>query len=726
MARGGGGGRDLGDKFAEQLFALLYQEPLMPEEAIVRRLMSGRSGSKTLYRLFARLRQEGWLQRNPDGLLFVETRAGVLRINPRGFGFVISPDWPGQDVFVPERWLGGARHEDQVSVWLRLGQGTRGPEGRIMNVLKRATDVVVGKLERGRSGWRVVPQDSRRPVVEIGRLPKLPVQPGDMVSAKVVDWPLDPRRPVRGRIETVLGPMSAPGTDVAVLAAERRLPAHFPPQVVAAAAALPADVRPEDLVGRRDLQDEFVVTIDGKDAKDLDDAISIRETPAGYEIGVHIADVSYYVAEDSPLDIEARARGTSVYLVDRVIPMLPERLSNGIASLNPGVPRLTVSAFVEIDRKGNPIKTHFARSVIRTRHRLTYEEVNALLAGTADDPHGLLPWLKTGAALRDILRARRMARGAVDFDLPETKVILDADGHPVDVELRVRDVAETMIEEFMLLANEAVAHELLRHRLPGLFRIHEQPVSDKMDQFREMIGAQGYRLPNDITPKALQDLIGRVKGRPEERVINSALLRSMKQARYAADNAGHFGLASEEYTHFTSPIRRYPDLWVHRVLTAFLEGRITDEMLARWRRLAAEVGELASVKEREAMEAERDSVAMKEAEYMADKVGQTYEAVISGVASFGMFVELPNLIEGLVRLEDLPQDYWIYDPVHYRLTGRRTGREYRLGQLVNVQLVRVDVPLRRLDFCLSGPSLPAARPKAADAPKPRRRRRARS
>ncbi len=685
-------------RLPERMFALLADHPPLVEDQLLKKLNIGRSPEKGLFKLYGQYRREGWLVRDDEGRIGLRTRSGHLRINPRGFGFVMNPQFAGDDIFVPERWFAGARHDDDVLVWFR--DTPNGLEGRVMNVIGRATHEVTGRLERNRLGWRVIPDDSRKPAVDVALPGAHKAKPGDIVQATITEWPLDPRRPVKGEVTRTLGNPLLPGVDVSVVALEHHLPLEFPKAVLQAADKLPDTVQPEDWKGRLDLRDELVVTIDGSDSKDLDDAISLRALDdGGYEVGVHIADVSYYVPENSPLDLEAMERGTSVYLVDRVIPMLPERLSNGIASLNPGVPRLCVSALIRLDRVGRRVQAEFRRSVIRSRHRLTYEGVNALLSGEQEDTSGLLPFLETAVRVRNLLRDLRLARGAVDFDLPESKVILDVNGLPVDVVPRGRGLAETLIEEFMLLANETVAHALLEHKLPGLYRIHEEP-GERMEQFREMIGALGYHLPEKITPKHLQELIFRVKGKPEERVVNSALLRTMKQARYQPENTGHFGLAAEEYTHFTSPIRRYPDLWVHRILTGWMEKRATGEALSRWQAKVSTVGEVSSLRERAAMEAERDSVSLKEAQFMADKLGERYEAVISGVTNFGIFVELPNLIEGLVRMEDLPPDYWVHDPVHYRLKGQRTGREYQLGQTVTAEVVRVDIAMKRIDFRL--------------------------
>lgn len=672
------------------------------------RLAGEHKASKAFYRAFADLRREGWVLRDFKGDVQIETRTGILRVNPRGFGFVVDPDHPGDDIYVPARYMLSATQDDTVMVWVRRLTGKPGPEGRIMGIAARAHTHIVGRLEHVRSGgWHVVPRDPHQPIVYVGtRHPHERWQSGLMVSCRIIEWPLDPRRKVRGEVEEVLGHADEAGVDVRALMIEHHLRANFPPDVMAQAKALPDEVGQEDLPGREDLRQMLIVTIDGSDAKDLDDAISVERISGGYRVGVHIADVSFYVPEGSALDLEARRRGTSVYLVDRVIPMLPERLSNGIASLNPGVARLTMTAWIELNDDGRRTAVRIVPSVIMSRFRLTYDAVNQVLQGKISIDPALDELLHLAEEVRNRLYARRVQRGAVDFDLPEAKVILDDTGRPVDIVERRRGPAESIIEEFMLLANEAVAGELIRHRLPGLFRVHDEPGSEKMEQFRELIGALGYRLPKTVTPKSLQKLLAQVKDKPEERVINSALLRSMKQAHYGPTNTGHFGLASKEYTHFTSPIRRYPDLWVHRVLARHLSGQVWDVERSRLDALVQEVGEISSLREREAMEAERDSVQMKEAEYMRDRIGEEYRAVVSGVANFGIFVELPNLIEGLVRVEDLPRDYWVFDAVHYRLRGERTGRVFQLGQEVEVIVANADVALRRIDFYLKPASPP--------------------
>ncbi len=707
----------------ERVFALLSKNPPMPEDTLVARLAGDSKPTKSLYRALADMRREGWVSRDFENKLGIEARQGVLRVNPRGFGFVVAQEYPGDDVFIPARLLLSATQDDQVLVWVRRVAGAPGPEGRIMDVVIRAHPYLVGRLDRlHNGGWRVVPRDTRLPAVMVARRANGERwQSGLIVSCRITRWPIEPAQPARGEVEEVLGRVDDPGVDMKVLMAERQIKPTFPRDVVDEAKSLPDAVRDEDCQDREDLRQQLVVTIDGSDAKDLDDAISVQRTASGYRVGVHIADVSFYVPEDSVLDKEARRRGTSVYLVDRVVPMLPERLSNGIASLNPGVPRLTLTAWVELDREGRRKDARIARTIIQSHRRLTYDYVNQLLRDDDGVDRPLYQLLKTAEEVRNLLYRNRMERGAVDFDLPEAKVLVDENGHPTEIVPRSRGVAESIIEELMLLANEAVAEKLTRHRLPGLFRVHDEPEGDKLEQFRELVGALGYRLPKTLTPKSLQKLLTTVKGKPEERVINSALLRSMRQARYSPVNTGHFGLASPKYTHFTSPIRRYPDLWVHRVLTLHMRGAFLPAERRRLRQLADEVAESSSAREREAMEAERDSVEMKQAEYMRERIGDDYQAVISGVTNFGLFVELPNLVEGLVRLEDLPREYWIFDPVRYRLTGERSGRIFQLGQAVEVVVAGVDVALRRIDFQLK--NVASSKPARETRPKrPSRRR----
>lgn len=687
------------------------------EREALRRLAHGQDFHETR-REFQRLMDEGWVRRDPPASVFVETAEGELRVNPKGFGFVVGKAPP--DIFIPARYMGGAIHGDIVAVWVKPGEDGQGPEGRVMEIRERAHSRIVGKLSRVRGRWRVVPTDPRLPTVSVGSARRRqPFKANDLAVAQVIAWPDARGEEARGRVLEVLGTPDSPGLDVRVVMEERGLTSSYPEAVQEEARAVLDKVLPSHLVDREDLTERLVVTIDGADAKDLDDAISVDATPEGIEVGVHIADVSSYVPENSALDREARERGCSVYLVDRVVPMLPPVLSNQICSLNPGVLRLTVSAFITLSPDGRVIKTRLAPTYIKSRRRLTYDEVNDVLGGHPHAQEPLAGWLREAHRVATLLRNQRMDRGAIDFDLPEPKVSLDAEGRPLAILLRTRGPAESLIEEFMLLANEAVANFLLDHQLPGLFRVHDEPSGEKMAAFREMIGVLGYRLPARVEPKSLQALLAKVQGTPEDRVITGALLRSMKQARYTAQNSGHFGLASPRYTHFTSPIRRYPDLFVHRVLKAHITGQMTEQDRQRWAVAAPQVAEWASDRERQAMEAERESVLVKELQFMADKVGETFSGVVSGVLGFGIFVTLENQVEGLIRVEDLPSDQYRLDPVHYTLVGTRTSRRYRLGDTVAVQVVRVDLEARRMDCRLAEEERPKMASQRALGPRRR-------
>lgn len=692
----------------EQVWAALGASPaFLTEQDLLRRIAPHQADQArdTVDRLLS----EGWITRDAEGRLGVEQTSGELRVNPRGFGFVVGEKPP--DVFVPARHMQGAVNGDRVLVWVRPDVSGPGPEGRVMAVLERGQDRVAGELVTLGGRALVYPRDNRLPAVRV-EMPGLEsvFHSGDMVIAEVVKWPEDTRGEARGRVVERLGIGGESGVDVRMLMEEHQLPAGFPARVEQEAAALGEGVSEDDWEGREDLRSTFIVTIDGADAKDLDDAISVLPTPEGFEIGVHIADVSHYVREESALDQEARARGTSVYLVDRVIPMLPAKLSNELASLNPHVPRLTLSAFITVDRDGQVVRSRFSQSLIETRQRLTYDAVNRVLAGDLSElGQEIGAWLKEAHGVAETLRSRRMARGAVDFDLPESTVELDADGRPVRLLLRDRGPAQQLIEEFMLLANEAVASYLYTHKLPAIYRIHEPPSDEKLQVFREMIGVLGYRLPEKVTPKALQDLLAKVKGKPEERIVSESLLRSMKQAKYASYNGGHFGLASSSYTHFTSPIRRYPDLFVHRVLTAAIAGRLTPDVATRWQDQAPVVADIASERERAAMEAERESLQMKQVQFMAAHIGETFNGVVSGITSFGAFVEIPDLalVEGLVRVEDLlPRGPWEFDAVHLTLTSKTAGARLRLGDAVVIQVARADLEQRRIDFLMAEPVKP--------------------
>jgi ribonuclease R len=514
-----------------------------------------------------------------------------------------------------------------------------------------------------------------------------------------------------GKVVQILGHKNDPGIDIISVIHKHGLPQEFPADALTQAIDTPETIDEKDIGNRRDLRDQVIVTIDGADAKDLDDAVTVTELENGnYKLGVHIADVSHYVKEGSPIDVEAAERGTSVYLVDRVIPMIPHRLSNGICSLNPKVNRFTLSCEMEIDPQGEVVKHEIFESVIKTTERMTYSDVNKILVDKDEEVleryEPIVPMFERMEKLAAILRKKRMDRGAIDFDFKEAKVLVDDDGHPHDVILRERSVAEKLIEEFMLAANETVAEHFHWMNVPFIYRIHEDPDAEKLTRFLEFITNFGYTVKgtgNDIHPRALQDILEEVKGTPEEMVISTVMLRSMKQAKYEAESLGHFGLSAEFYTHFTSPIRRYPDLIVHRLIRTYLiEGKTDQQTQEKWRELLPDVAEHSSNMERRSVDAERETDDMKKAEFMADKVGEVFNGIISSVTNFGMFVELENTIEGLVHVSDLTDDYYRYDERHYAMIGEKTGNVFRIGDEIEVKVADVNKEERSVDFIIVG------------------------
>jgi ribonuclease R len=645
---------------------------------------------------------------------------GRLQGHPKGFGFLI-PDRAGiEDVFIGREGLNGAWHGDRVIV--RLSPPTRADgrmEGEVIRILVRANQRVVGTYDATRHMGFVSPDDRR--LTEDIFIPKGATngaRHGEKVVVQVVHWG-DSRRNAEGRIVERLGMKGEVGVDILSVIRKHGLPEVFPPRVLAEAESIPSEVTPEAIhePGRVDLRDWTIVTIDGEDAKDLDDAVSVEQLGEGrWRLGVHIADVAYYVKEGSALDQEAYKRGTSVYLADRVIPMLPPRLSNGICSLNPHVERLTLSCVMEINREGMVVKYEIFPSVIRTTARMTYSKVNQILDGdpaAIEEYRSLVPLFLEMRALMEVLKRKRDRRGAIDFDLPEAKVKLNEQGWPVEIRRIDRGLGERIIEEFMLVANETVAEHLLRYEAPTLYRVHEEPATDKLVGLKDFLGLFGYtlRLPRDgkVTPKQFQEVTHWAQGRTEENLINHVLLRTMKQAVYSERCLGHFGLAADYYCHFTSPIRRYPDLIVHRTLRALMAGELTERLRSRWDKKMPEMGRHTSERERAAMEAERETVELKKAEFMSDKVGEAFEGIISGVTQFGFFVQLPNTVEGLVHVSTLTDDYYHFHDRIYALVGERTRRRFRLGDRVVVTLRHVDVETRQIDFVLCQEERPAPR-----------------
>ena len=639
---------------------------------------------------------------------------GRLSMSGKGFGFIIpetkEKDEDG-DIFVPGVSLGGAMNGDRVVARLSPSEVPgRSREGEIIRIVERANERIVGTFEANRNFGFVTPDDKK-----IGQdifVPKGAVhgaKSGMKVVVKITKWPAG-RRSAEGEVEELLGRTGEPGVDVLSVMRQYDLSEEFPEEAAAEAEAIEDEVAPEEYRGRRDRRNLRIVTIDGEDAKDLDDGVyAERREDGSFFLGVYIADVSWYVRENMPLDREAYARGTSVYLVDRVIPMLPKKLSNGICSLNAGKDRLAMACEMEIGADGLVKSYEIFPAVIHVYRRLTYTLVNRLLvdgeAAALAENADLLPLLEPLRDVRAVMERARHGRGSIGFEIPEIKVKLDEAGHPVELVKRTGSLAESMIEQCMLAANETVAEHMEKKELPFIYRVHEQPSDEKIERLNTLLATFSLHLHADeagkVAPKDVQQVLEKVKGEPEERIVSAVALRSMQQARYADAPLGHYGLAARHYTHFTSPIRRYPDLIVHRLLReTFATGTIAPERQERLRILLPEIAEHTSVRERVAIEAERETQDMKKIEYMAQFVGETYEAVISGVTAFGIFCELENGVEGLVHVSSMVNDYYEYREELYALVGESTHVSYRLGDPVTVVLVRANIAERNLDFIL--------------------------
>jgi ribonuclease R len=635
---------------------------------------------------------------------------GHLNANPGGFGFVV-PEAVGPkrgDVYVSAVNMKEALHGDRVVV--RVERNTpKGPEGRIIRVLERKLQRIVGRYERdGPHGGRVVPFDKRvlhELFVPAGE--EQEAESGQMVAAEITRPPTAARNPL-GRVLDVLGVIDDPGVDLKVVMAKYSLPDAFPPEVEREAARVPAQVRPDDIAARTDFRSWQTVTVDPENARDHDDAISLTRLANGHwRLAVHIADVAHYVRPGSQLDQEAYLRGTSVYFPDRVVPMLPHALSSGICSLVEGQDRLTQTVVIELDAQGRPRKAEYHDGVIRSGARLTYQQAQKIVDGEAELRQRyapLVPLLENMDALARLMRRRRHERGSLDFDLPEPKLILDASGAMTGVVAAERLDSMRVIEEFMLAANEAVATELTRQATPALFRIHEQPDPQRVEEFAELVGSFGYRLPaklEDIRPHDFQAVLRQIEGKPEEKLVSYLLLRTMKLARYHEENLGHFGLATDSYAHFTSPIRRYPDLVVHRALRALRHRRPAEATESQPAALP-EMGRHLSEMERRATDAERELVEWKKVRFMAARVGETYPGYVTGVQAFGLFVELDAIyVQGLVHVSSMSDDYYRFDERGHALVGENTGHVYRLGDRVEVQVARVDLERRQIDFGLT-------------------------
>jgi len=633
--------------------------------------------------------------------------AGRFQGNEKGFGFVL-PDSGGEDIFIPANSINGAMHGDRVIARLTgKTHSGRHQEGEIINVIERVNKTIVGKFDHGEHFGFVTPDHSRLSGdIFIPREFINGAKKGQKVVVEITKWP-EKNRNAEGRIIEILGNEGEKGVDVMSIIRAYGIPYEFPEEVLKEARAVPRSVKEEDIKNRRDLRSLRMVTIDGEDARDLDDAVSIEKLPDGtYRLGVHIADVTHYVKEGSALDKEALKRGTSVYFPDRVIPMLPKELSNNICSLNAGTDRLAFSVMMDVDLQGN-VKDHdIFESVINVNERMTYTAVYKILeeddAELKERYKDYIDDFEKMKALALILKEKRRRRGAVDFDFDETKVIVDDDGKTIDIKRYKMTIANNIIEEFMLLCNEVVSEHFYWIGIPFVYRIHEDPDPEKMENLNMILAHFGYRLKGyrDVHPKAIQEVVSQVKGKPEEKAINMIILRSLQKARYSDTHDWHFGLAAEYYSHFTSPIRRYPDLIIHRIMKEQISGKLDEERIEHYKGILHEIAIKSSERERAAQDAERDCIELKKAEFMTDKVGERFEGTISNITAFGMFVELENTVEGLVRLSTIDDDYYTYNERALCLIGERTKKIYRIGDKVKVQLVKASAETRQIDFIL--------------------------
>lgn len=636
-------------------------------------------------------------------------KEGIFIGNPRGFGFVETGE-DEEDIFIPADSVNTALHQDKVQVLLKKDQkpGKR-REGAVLKILERSTSEVVGTFQReGDYGFVVCDNQKLSRDVYISAKNSHGVRDGEKVVAQIIDYGTERRKP-EGKITEVLGSIHAPGTDILAIVKSFNIPSEFPVRVMNQAMRVPDHVLDADWDGREDLTGLMTVTIDGEDAKDLDDAVSLTKEGNIYHLGVHIADVSNYVQGGSAIDKEALKRGTSVYLADRVIPMLPERLSNGICSLNQGVDRLALSCLMDIDGQGNIVAHKITESVIRVDRRMSYEQVRSILEDgeteTSREYREFVPMFFLMRELSQLLRSRRHHRGSIDFEFPESKIILNGAGRAIDVRPYEANCATEIIEDFMLMANETVAREYCKGEYPFVYRTHENPDPEKVEELLTLLHHQGIQVRKsreEITPKEIQEILESIQGLQNETMISRLTLRTMKQAKYTTECSGHFGLAARYYCHFTSPIRRYPDLQIHRIIRDNLRGRLQREgKTEHYREILEEVARQSSVCERRAQEAERESDKLKKAEYMSYHLGEEFDGIISGVTGYGLYVELSNTVEGLVHVTSLRDDYYEFDQEAYELRGQLTKKIYHLGQKVRVRVADADAMKRTVDFTLA-------------------------
>ncbi|MDE7029581.1 MAG: ribonuclease R, partial [Lachnospiraceae bacterium] len=698
-------------KVIMDLVAAEFYVPMKEKELAVMLQVSKEDRSE-LNRLLNELLAEGKLSLTKKGK-FIKAKhsdkelTGTFISHPKGFGFV-EIDGRDEDLYIPENFVNGAFHKDTVRVALLSGQNGRRQEAQVVEVLARGMRQIVGIYDKSNKNYGFVVPDNTKINDDIF----VPVErskgavSGHKVVCEITDYGKNNRKP-EGKITEILGHVNDPGVDIMSIVKGYELPIEFSEKIMNQVERVSNEVSEADMAGRRDLRDMQMVTIDGEDAKDLDDAVSLTKDETGYHLGVHIADVTNYVQENSALDWEARARGTSVYLVDRVIPMLPHRLSNGICSLNAGENRLALSCLMTIDQKGEVVSHEIVESVIRVDRRMSYTSVRKILEDRDEAEiaahQELIPMFERMRELAGILRGKRKKRGSIDFDFPESKIILDGQGHPVEIKPYERNVATKIIEDFMLIANETVAEHFHWMELPFVYRTHDNPDPEKISRLGTFIRNFGYSIKSrqeEIHPKELQKLLAKIEDTPEEALISRLTLRSMKQAKYTIDCTGHFGLACPYYCHFTSPIRRYPDLQIHRIIKEQIRGRLNEKRIDHYNEILPEVAKHSSEMERRADEAERETDKLKKVEFMEAHIGEIYEGVISSITAWGVYVELPNTIEGMIHVSMLPGDYFYYDDETYEMVGQATDIRYKLGQTLTVRVHATDKILRTIDFVI--------------------------
>lgn len=699
----------------------------MKEKELAMLLQVSKEDREEFRRILQELLAEGKLMLTVKGKYMKsngKVLTGTFISNSKGFGFV-EIEGREEDLFIPEDNTNGAFHKDIVEVALLPGRDGKRQEAQVLKIIARGMTTVVGTYERSRENYGFVIPDNTKLAQDVF-VPKehsMGAVSGHKVVVELTDYGTDKHSP-QGKVIEILGHVNDPGVDIMSIVRGYELPVEFPEKVMNQAARTAQEVSDADRAGRRDLRDVVMVTIDGEDAKDLDDAVSVSFDGEKYHLGVHIADVTNYVQENSALDREALKRGTSVYLVDRVIPMLPHALSNGICSLNEGVDRLALSCLMTVDQKGEITDYEICESVINVNKRMSYRVVQELLTedgltekapqpGEEDyrEYTELLPMFREMETLAGLLREKRRKRGSIDFDFPECKIYLDSEGRPTDIKPYERNTATDIIEDFMLAANETVAQHFYWMELPFVYRVHDVPDADRLQKLASIISNFGYSMKavgrakskvssEEIHPKEIQKLLAKIAGTPEEAMISRMALRSMKQAKYSVECTGHFGLACAYYCHFTSPIRRYPDLQIHRIIKEQLRGRMNEERTAHYRELLPEVAKHSSETERRADEAERETDKLKKVEYMEQHVGGSFDGVISGVTGWGLYVELPNTVEGLVHISKLYGDYYYYSEKSSELVGEATGRCFKLGMPVRVNVDGCDRFTRTIDFSL--------------------------